>query len=92
MTFKNLSFNALTVGKVAERAVNMTAEVIVPFLTNKIEIPKGAELQLQLDEVKQQPKPTKRTWKDSVAEERRTAEKAPTAARIGESPGADVDI
>ena len=91
MTLKDLSFNTLTVGKVAERAVTMTAEVIVPFLTNNIEIPKGAELQLQLDEPKHQPKPNKRTWRDSVTEERRAVEKV-RKARKGESPCAAVDI
>ena len=92
MDFKNLSFTALTVGLVAQRAVNMTAEVIVPFLTNSTEIPRGAELRLQIDEVKHDPRPNKRTWKDSVAEERRATPKK--AARTGqaESPGAAVDI
>ena len=56
-------------------SVNMTAEVIILFLTNNIEIPKGAELVLQLDQVKQEPSQKKRTWKDSYAEEIKAAEK-----------------
>ena len=92
MGFQNLSFSALTVGVVAQRAVNMTTEVIVPFLTNSIEIPRGAELRLQINEAKHDPRPNKRTWKDSVAEERKATPKK--AARTGqaESPGAAVDI
>ena len=89
MTYLDLSFNTLTVGKVADRAVTMTAEVIVPCLTNNIEIPKGAELVLQTDEVKQEPSPKKRTWMDSVAEESRATEKA---ARKATSSGGVIDI
>ena len=89
MTYLDLSFNNLTVGKVAERAVTMTAEVIVPCLTNNIEIPKGAQLQLQLEAPTREPKPNKRNWRDSVAEELKAEKKAP---RTGENPCAAVDI
>ena len=98
MTFQNLSLNALTVGVVAGGSVNLTAEVMVPFLTNSVEIPKCAELMLQLDQVKQEPNHRKRSWKDSMAEESRAAEKQKRniekAARKGtaESSGAFIDI
>ena len=89
MTYLDLSFNTLTVGKVADRAVTMTAEVIVPCLTNNIEIPKGAQLLLQVEPPRREPKPSKRNWRDSVAEELKAEKKA---ARTGESPCAAVDI
>ena len=56
MTFQNLSLNSVTVGAVAGAGINLTAEVTVPFLTNSIEIPKGAELVLKIDQVKQEKK------------------------------------
>ena len=91
MSFQNLGLNVVTVGVVAGGSVNLTAEVIVPFLTNSIEIPKGAELVLQLDQVKQEPNQRKRTWKDSVADEKRNAEQAPRKG-TAESSGGVIDI
>ena len=62
-------------GKVADRAVTMTAELIVPCLTNNIEIPKGAELVLKIGQGKQEKSEKKMTWKDSYGEEIKAAEK-----------------
>ena len=84
MTFQNLGLNSVTVGVVTGGSINLTAEVIVPFLTNNIEIPKGAQLLLQVEPPKREPKPCKRNWRDSVAEELKVEKKAPrTDGQIG---------
>ena len=94
MTFQALSFHTVAMGVVAKRGVNVAAEVVVPFLTNDKEIPHGAELRLQIEEASRTTAPTKRNWKDSVAEKRKEAEKAAKSARKGnaESTEGVIDI
>ena len=91
MTFQNLSLNPVTVGVVAGGGINLTAEVTVPFLTNSIEIPKGAELVLKIAQVKQAKSEKTMTWKDSYAAEKRAAEKAASKG-TARSSAAAVDI
>ena len=90
MTFQNLGLNSVTVGVVAGGSVSLTAEVTVPFLTNSIEIPKGADLVLKIDQVKQAKSKNKMTWKDYAAE-KRAAEKAASKG-TARSSAAAVDI
>ena len=55
MRFKEFAYTFVAVGSMRDTAVTTTAEVTIPFLTNEVEIPRGAELLLQVEE-KQSPK------------------------------------
>ena len=50
MMFKEFAFTCVAVGSMRGTSVTTTAEVTIPFLTNELEIPRGAELWLQVEE------------------------------------------
>ena len=76
MAIQHISLNTVTVGAVDGQSVSMTAEVIVPFLTNTIEIPLNGELRLEVEEVRPKECPKKRTWKTCVADDKAKANAA----------------
>ena len=57
MKFKEFAYTCVAVGSMRGTSVTTTAEVTIPFLTNEVDIPRGAELLLQVEE-KTQPKQT----------------------------------
>ena len=67
MKFKESGYTCVAVGKLRDTSVTTTAEVTIPFLTNEVEIPRGAELLLQVEE-KTTGKHKNRNWKDQLAE------------------------
>ena len=71
MKFKEFAYTCVTVGSMRGTSVTTTAEVTIPFLTNEVEIPRGAELLLQVEEKTQQKTHKNRNWKDQVAEDTR---------------------
>ena len=66
MTTKPLSFNVITLGSVSGKVRSMAMEVTVPFLTNSVEIPNGAELLLEEEDKQRKEKQKAKTWKDDV--------------------------
>ena len=50
MKFKDFVYTCVAVGPMRDTSVTTTAEVTIPFLTNEVEIPRGAELLLQVEE------------------------------------------
>ena len=50
MKFKDFAYTCVAVGSMRGTSVTTTAEVTIPFLTNEVEIPRGAELLLQVEE------------------------------------------
>ena len=71
MKFKEFAYTCVAVGSMRGTSVTTTAEVTIPFLTNEVEIPRGAELLLQVEEKTQQKKHKNRNWKDQLAEDTR---------------------
>ena len=66
MKTKQLTFPTVTVGAPSGVSTSLSMEVTVPFLTNSVEIPNGAELLLE-EEDRQRKVPQKlKTWKDHV--------------------------
>ena len=74
MMYKELAFTTVVVGALSGKSSSMTAEVIVPFLTNEVEIPPKAELLLRVDEQAAKAKKGN-TWKESVAQAEKDAQK-----------------
>ena len=56
MKFKEFGYTCVAVGSMRGTSVTTTAEVTIPFLTNEVEIPRGAELLLQVEEKTQKKK------------------------------------
>ena len=54
MKFKDVAYTCVAVGSMRGTSVTTTAEVTIPFLTKEVEIPRGAELLLQVEEKTQQ--------------------------------------
>ena len=75
MALQDISLNTVTVGAVDGQSVSMAAEVVVPLLTNTIEIPLDGELLLEVDEVRPKERPKKRTWKTNIADDKAKAAK-----------------
>ena len=71
MMFKEFAFTCVAVGSMRGTSVTTTAEVTIPFLTNELDIPRGAELLLQVEENAQNNHGTSRTWKDQITEDTR---------------------
>ena len=70
MKFKDFAYTCVAVGSMRGTSVTTTAEVTIPFLTNELELPRGAELLLQVEEKPPQDKKHKsRNWKHQVAED-----------------------
>ena len=66
MTRKPVAFNVVTLGTVGRNVMSVTIEVTVPFLTNSVEIPNGAELLLEEEDKQRKEKQKAKTWKDDV--------------------------
>ena len=73
MTRKDLAFTVLTLGTINGKSVSVTMEVIVPFLTNFVEIPDGAELLLEEEDRQRKEKQKAKTWKDDLQIRQRLA-------------------
>ena len=54
MKFKEFGYTCVAVGSMRGTSVTTTAEVTIPFLTNEVDVPRGAELLLQVEEKTQQ--------------------------------------
>ena len=63
--YKEVNFTDVVVGALDGKSTSLTTEVSVPFLTNTIAIPKGAELVLEVEEATSAPK-KQWTWKNEV--------------------------
>ena len=66
MTTKPLEFTVATVGAVSGEYFSVLMKVTVPFMTNYVEIPKGAELLLEEEDKQRKEKQKSKTWKDDV--------------------------
>ena len=66
MTTKPLEFTVATVGAVSGEYLSVLMKVTVPFMTNYVEIPKGAELLLEEEDKQRKEKQKSKTWKDDV--------------------------
>ena len=75
MEFKHVALTTVVVGAVNGAALTATAEVRAPMLTNSGDIPTGAELLVQVEDLEKARKKPK-TWKDSLKEEEKVAKKA----------------
>ena len=73
MTSKDVAFTVLTLGAINGKSVSVTMEVIVPFLTNFVEIPDGAELLLEEEDRQRKEKQKAKTWKDDLQIRQRLA-------------------
>ena len=69
--FKEFAFTCVAVGSMRGTSVTTTAEVTIPFLTNELGIPRGAELLLQVEEKGIGQSGKQRTWKDQITEDTR---------------------
>ena len=83
MKFKEGAYTCVANGSMRGTSVTTTAEVTIPFLTNEVEIPRGAELLLQVEEKAQQKQHTHRTWKDQQAEDTRKQKQRGAAPKHG---------
>ena len=66
MTTKPLEFTVATVGAISGKYLSVLMKVTVPFMTNYVEIPQGAELLLEEEDKQRKEKQKSKTWKDDV--------------------------
>ncbi len=66
MTTKPLEFTVCTIGAISGQYLGVTMKVTVPFMTNSVEIPQGAELLLEEEDKQRKEKQKSKTWKDDV--------------------------
>ena len=78
MQYKDVTFTCVTVGSMSGSSVVCTYEVTVPFLTNTREVPRNAELILEIEDPKK-PEKRSRNWKDSLQEEEKRAQQGKQA-------------
>ena len=60
------TFNAIMIGAPGGVSTTLAMNVTVPFLTNSVEIPNGAELLLEEEERQRKENQKAKTWKDDV--------------------------
>ena len=85
MMLKELAFTCVAVGSMRGTSVTTTAEVTVPFLTNEVEIPRGAELLLQVEEKASNKQGKNRNWKDQIAEDTRKKQRVAAPKTLGKA-------
>ena len=66
MTTKPLAFTTVTLGAIGGKCLSVSMKVTVPFMTNFVEIQKGAELLLEEEDKQRKEKHKSKTWKDDV--------------------------
>ena len=75
--------SVVTVGASAEGSISVTLAVVIPIMTNAIDVKKGEELLFPIDVKKTSAKRKARSWKDDVVDEAQEKKAVAMSRRTG---------